>query len=141
MPERGSWIKNRRTTSRMDQEQVINQLKFAIQALALEAEGQIASFPDFVVVTDELLLEYDYWYKSATGNFPEFFSEKQIEILKEISLFTDRLPPENPNESIKEELRNSVFWKEMRELSKMALTLFNWDSEMPPEGRVIYVEG
>src|SRR5687767_12521474 len=115
----------------MDRQAIINQLKFSIQALSLEADGQLACFPDFVVVTDELLLEFDNWYKTATGNYPDFFSDEQIKILKEISCFTENLPTEDTSATIEEELRSSSFWKELRILAKEALKKFNWTSEIP----------
>ena len=56
----------------LTEEATINQLKFAIQALSLEAEGQLAAFPEFVMVTDELLLEFDNWKNAAVANYPNY---------------------------------------------------------------------
>ena len=125
----------------MDRVSVMTQLKFALQALALEAEGQIAAFPDFVVTTDELLLEFDNWYRVVLGNFPEYLSQEQTEILKAIDGFMDNLEPENPDQSIEDELKTSPFWKKMRALARKALTKFNWNSDLPPLDRVTYVKG
>lgn len=125
----------------MNRESIINQLKWSIQTLALEADDQLASFPDFVVVTDELLLEYDNWYRAAIGNYPDFFSDEQLKILKEIDLFIDELPQEDLNVSIADELRTYPFWKELRILAREALLKFNWTSERPPSDRSTYVRG
>jgi hypothetical protein len=125
----------------MDRESIINQLKWSIQTLFLESDGQIASFPDFVVVTDELLLEYDNWSKVATGNYPDFFSDEQIKILKKIDSFIEELPPEELNLSIADELKIYPFWKDLRILAREALQKFNWSPETPPYHRSTYVQG
>ncbi len=125
----------------MDRQSVINQLKWSIQTLSLEAEGQLASFPDFVVVTDELLLEYGHWYRVATGNYPDIFSDAQLKILKKISSFFEELPREDLNLSIEDELRTCQFWKDLRILASEALLKFNWTSEIPPYDRSAYVRG
>lgn len=125
----------------MNKQSVIDQLKWSIQALALEADDQLASFPDFVVVTDELLLEFDNWYHVAIGNYPDFFSEEQLKILKEIDSFMDKLPQEDLNISIADELKTYSFWKELRILAQDALQKFNWDSDPPPYDRSTYLQG
>ena len=43
----------------------LEQLKWAVQALAAEPESQLRLFPDFVCKPDELVLEFDHW-KQAT---------------------------------------------------------------------------
>ncbi len=117
----------------MDRQSVINQLRWSIQTLALEADGQLASFPDFAVVTDELLLEYDNWYNVATKNYPDFFSDEQIKILREINSFIEELPEEDLNLSIADELKTYQFWEDLRMLASQALQKFNWTSEIPPQ--------
>ena len=117
------------------------QFKWSLQALALEANDQLKSFPDFVVVTDELLLEFDNWYQVAIGNFPESFSDDQKTVLNQINLFIDKLPREDLTITIKEELETSKFWQELRILAREALLKFNWTSEIPPLERVIYIKG
>ncbi len=125
----------------MDRQSIINQLKWSIQTLSLEADGQLASFPDFVVVTDELLLEYDNWYNVATKNYPDFFSDEQIMILKKINLFIEELPQEDLNLSVADELRTYQFWKDLRMLAREALQKFNWTSDTPPHDRSTYLRG
>src|SRR6516225_2761064 len=43
------------------------QLQWAVQALAQPAEVQPTLFPSFVVVADELALEFDHWRDVADG--------------------------------------------------------------------------
>ena len=123
----------------MDKQTVINQLKYAIQALSLEADDQLKSFPEFVVVTDELLLEYDNWYNVSTRNYPDCFSDDQIKVLKRISSFFEELPQEDFKLSIAEELETVQFWTDLRSLARDALQKFNWTSEIPPHNRSTYI--
>ncbi len=125
----------------MEKNVIMNQLKYSIQVLSLEADDQIAYFPDFVVVTDELLLEFDNWRDIAITNFPEYFSKNQISILHKIDKFIDDIPAENQMITIEEELRKDDFWKELRILAKEALRIFGWKSEIPPNDTIIYIEG
>lgn len=75
----------------LTEEATINQLKYAVQALSLEAEGQLMSFPEFVVVTDELMLEFDNWRNAAVANFPNYFSKEQLKILNDIGTFINKV--------------------------------------------------
>lgn len=120
--------------------ETINQLKYAIQALSLEAEGQLASFPEYVVVTDELLLEFHNWRNTAITNYPEYFSPEQLGILNDIDVLTNRYELGNSNRSIAEELKIFSFWKELRALAKEALVKFNWISKIPPNDRATYIK-
>jgi hypothetical protein len=123
----------------MNKQAVMDQLKWSIQTLSSEADDQLASFPDFVVVTDELLLEFDNWYHVAIGNYPDIFSDEQLKIMKDIDLFMDNLPQEDLNVSVADELRTYQFWKELRILAREALQKFGWDSDPPPYDRSVYV--
>nr|WP_315220681.1 hypothetical protein [uncultured Flavobacterium sp.] len=125
----------------MNELEIINQLKWALQALSLEAEEQISSFPEFVVVTDELLLEFDNWYDVVIKNYSDSFTTNQIEILTKIWLFTDNLPKTSIYLSEKEELLFSDFWRELRKMSSQALLMLNWTNEIPPNERATYIKG
>lgn len=124
----------------LTEQATINQLKFAIQALSLEAEGQISSFPEFVMVTDELLLEFDNWRNAAVAKYPNYFSAEQLRILNEIDTFIKKYELDNPNMPIAEELKTSSFWSKLRLLAKEALAKFDWMSETPPDNWVTYVK-
>lgn len=125
----------------MNEPTIIDQLKWALMALSLEADEQIASFPEFVVVTDEMLLEFDNWYKVVIQSDADTFSNSQIEALKEIYLFTDNLSKTTNYISEKEELLYSKFWSELRTLSNKALAILNWKKEIPPKDRTIFIKG
>jgi len=121
-------------------ETTINQLKYAIQALSLDAEGQLASFPKFVAVTDELLLEFDNWRSVAVANYPNFFSQEQLQILNDMEAFASNYDSHHLDLSIEEELKTSIFWNQLRVLARDALARFNWISEIPPDHRITYIK-
>ena len=124
----------------LTEQETINQLKYTIQALSLEPEGQLASFPEFVVVTDELLLEFDNWKNAAVVNYPNYFSHEQLKALNDIDTFLDEYELNDSTLPVAEELKTSSFWKELRLLAKEALAKFNWTSEPPPEDRATYIK-
>jgi len=110
----------------MDKEVVINQLRLAVIALSSPAEEQIKSFPAFVVVTDELLMDYDHWYILAIRNYKDSFTEEQLKILNELYVFMDGLPEEDMTLSITDELRTDPFWEAFRLIARKALKILNW---------------
>ena len=105
----------------MNKEAIINSFKQSLKNLSLEADEQIASFPNFVVVTDELLLDFDHFYKVVKGNYPNLFSTEQIKILDEINIYIDQIPSEDLDISERDELKNYSFWKQLRVLSREAI--------------------
>jgi len=121
----------------VNQNDVIKQLEYSLQALSLDAEQQIVSFEDFAVVTDELVLDFDNAFGVAFGNYPSFFNEEQLESLNKIDAHIDSMPPEDMNMSIDDELRTHPYWKQMRTLAKEALVKFHWSSKMPPFNRAV----
>ncbi len=119
----------------MDQETVIKQLKWSIQVLALEANEQVSCFPEFVVVTDELLLDFDNWYEVALCNFQEFFNQDQQTALKELYLHLDSYTVQEQFTSNIEELKQSNFWIILRARSKSVLSIMGWEEAKPGNGR------
>jgi hypothetical protein len=109
----------------MNKEAIINQFINSLKNLSLEANEQITIYPDFVVVTDELLLDFDNWYTVVKGNYPDFFSEEEKKVLEELNLFLDNIPVEDLNQPEINELKNSSFWKELRFLAKEVILKIN----------------
>lgn len=121
-------------------ESTINQLKYAIQALALEASDQLTLFPDFAVVTDELLMDFDNWKNAAIGNYPDYFSSEQLKILDDIDAFIAKFELEDPEMPVIDELKISSFWRELRVIARNALVQFNWPNELPPYNQETFVK-
>lgn len=109
----------------MDKEAIINNFNQSLINLSLEAEEQIASFPEFAVVTDELLLDFDHFYTVLKGNYNDFFSDQQIKILDKINLYIDKISSKDLFVSELEELKTYNFWKQLRILSREAILILN----------------
>ena len=45
-----------------------NQFRWSFQALACDADGRLALFPDFVCKLDELALDYGHWSQVARSS-------------------------------------------------------------------------
>src|SRR5690606_21123265 len=124
----------------MDKNMVINQLKWSVQALALEAKEQVSCFPSFVVVTDELLLEFDNWYNAALANFPDFFSQEQQVVLMKLNAHLDSHSIQDEFKSEIEELEQYTFWAVLRALAKDVLRIMDWEQGIPPRGRAAHIQ-
>jgi len=46
---------------------ILERLQHSLQALALPAPAQVAYLPDFVVKTDEMVLDFGHWQDCAVG--------------------------------------------------------------------------
>lgn len=116
----------------------LEQLKWSLQALALPAELQLQQFPDFVVVTDELMADFDNWWRAAASAHP--FSLEQQSALRRLDEMFERMSKSAvPDLSIAAELREHPSWQEVRELARHALEAFGWGCEVPPKQRAAYV--
>jgi hypothetical protein len=118
----------------------IEQLKWALQTLALPADLQLQQFPDFVVVTDELMLEFDNWRQAAAG--AQTFTPDQQVALEQLDRLFDRLcSTDDPELATEAALREHPRWEEVRQLANNALETFGWCREIPPKERLAYIRG
>ena len=124
---------------------VRNQFCWSLQALASDAEDQLALFPTFVCKADELALDYDHWSEVARSLLADEFSPDQLAALTAIDgrltamscggvEFEEDLWSEDA-------LRARPQWEEVRSLARSALACFGWPAERPPQGRSFYVTG
>lgn len=116
------------------------QFQWAVQALVQPAEVQHALFPPFVVVADELALDFDNWCRAYRAHFGHLLSEDQQEALKALDdLFTEMSGPGKPELWTDEGCLNHPKWSEVRRLAARVLSAFGWAADVPPAGRSIYV--
>jgi hypothetical protein len=125
--------------------QCVDQLKWALQALAAPAEYQLSLFPDFVVHADELALDFADWYEVAKSRQVPRFTAEQARLLDALNARLEALsrggPEFDPQFWSADGLRSSERWKEVRSLAGDALLLLGWPQEAPPHGRSQYVPG
>ena len=60
---------------------IFERLKHSVQALALPATAQLSLLPDFVVKSDELLLDFDHWQECAVTNYGSDLTGEQLDSL------------------------------------------------------------
>src|SRR5688572_32607527 len=112
------------------------QLKWALQALAIPASDQMRLFPDFVVVADELALDFDQWQTVVLGNYDGELSTEQTSSLSEIDRTLDRMSRSGadftPELWTEVALSSNRHWADLRRLAGAALEAFGWPVESPP---------
>lgn len=125
----------------MQYDKKLNQLKEATQALALSYEDQIALFPDFVLITDELVLEYDEAFKYINELInQELITAQEAISFKKIDEYSQYLSDNftelflNPKS-----LETDLKWEDLRKLARKALENMDWELEKPKFSHTIYL--
>jgi hypothetical protein len=125
----------------MDREAVFIQLKWALQAMACDGDTQISLFPDFVVVSDEIVNDFDHWRQTVESRYQSEFTSGQIDSLKGIDNIIDKITKGDEEIWDNESLKTHGLWEELRRLGSNALSEFNWDKQVPPTNRSTFVRG
>lgn len=118
--------------------QVLEQLKWSVQALAQPAEVQVTLFPVFVCVADELALDLQNWLLAAKGqNIPlgPAAISRITDIDQELSALSGKAHEEFWNVHA---LKNDMRWENIRERARAALAAAGWENAAPPFGRSTY---
>jgi hypothetical protein len=119
----------------------VQQLMWAAQALAQPAEVQPTLFPPFVVVADELALEFYYWRQAAEGRSVGSWSEGQRSALATLDRLLDEMSGDRPELWLDADCLLHPRWSEVRRLARSALSAFGWPMGLPPGHRAVYVPG
>lgn len=104
-------------------------LMLGLKPLATSYEKQLKLYPDFVLLTDELALDFDDGYQLAPQlKEGGLISEKAFDLLSQIDRIleemSDRLRGNVWND---EALKENPVWEECRILARKALTELNED--------------
>jgi hypothetical protein len=112
-------------------------LKWAVQALALPANEQRGLFPSFVLVGDELAL--DFYECRETALKDHALTDDQLSALESLDTTLSHMTAENNMELWDEPGVDHPRWGEVRETAKDALKRLGWNLDTPPKDRAIYV--
>jgi hypothetical protein len=116
----------------------LDQLKWALQALALPYEAQRNLFPSFACIADELALDFDHW--RATAMHQHHFTPDQIAALASLdALLTEMTAEKDSGLWTDDALAHSPRWETVREHALNALGAFHWTLETPPSSRAVFV--
>ena len=116
----------------------IDQLRWAVQALALPASEQIRLFPSFVCVADELALDFSHWFEVASDG-GELTSEQRVALQHLDDTLAAFSGSEHPDVWTEEALHAHPTWVQFRQQASAFLAAFDWPYEPPPSNRAIYV--
>ena len=115
-------------------------LKHTLQTLAMQADIQLGSLPDFVCKADELALTFDHWYQCVLSNDDGTLSRQQRSALEAIDKQLGTMTARG-GVWTEEAVKNLPEWEEIRRLATEALESLNWEVTMPPSYSFEYVPG
>lgn len=122
----------------IDDEFALTQLKWVLQALAQPWATQLALFPEYVVVADELALDFDNWYGAT--KWRERFAAPQSAALEAVDALLDQMSlARDPELWTAKALTQRPEWREARDLAQQALQSLDWEFGAPPRDRSAYV--
>jgi len=121
---------------------ILERLQHSLQALALPAPAQVAYLPDFVVKTDEIVLDFGHWRDCAVGNYHDGMTAAQLDSLAAVEAHI-AVPNSIGDRSVWDEsaLYSHPFWEELRNLAIQSLNAFGWPQERPPSYAHEYAPG
>lgn len=116
-----------------------DELRRTVQALAQDAELQVASFPDFVCIGDELVMEFGDALDAFRRSNPA--ADHRMAALSALDAHIDAL-----SGAVDEDfwwdparLRTDGAWERTRQLARAVLAAFGWPLDAPPRNGAIYV--
>lgn len=115
------------------------QLMWALQALAQPATMQLKLFPSFVVVADELALEFEHWQEVAIQQVGKAWSSKQQQAMKALDQMLTEMSA-SPELWESDDCLEQPQWAAVRQLAQDVLVTFNWPIDLPPLDRTTYVK-
>ena len=120
----------------------LDYLRETLQALAADAEVQLARFPSFVVKADELALDFDHALTVARQGGDRTISSAQLASLLTVDgILTDMSDEASAHLWTDQALRGAVEWARVREAASRALLAFDWPVDPPPPTQNVYVPG
>ena len=123
----------------MDKDAFFTHLKWSIQAMACDSETQISLFPDFIVVSDEMINDYDHWKRAVESRFKSEFSPAQIASLNDINKVIAEITRSQEDIWDNDALMTHELWGELRTAGNKALREFHWKREAPSTSRSIFL--
>ena len=122
----------------LEDRDALQQLRWAVQALAADADEQLRLFPDFVDKPFELVDDFDNWWRGTRWRTGLGFTAEHSAALDQVQRLIDSLPAEAYSE---QSVRCDPAWTALRDAAKEALRVLGWPPELPPDGRSAYVPG
>ena len=109
----------------------LEQLQWATFAIAQPAAGQIALFPDFVVVADELALEWESALRRIDLEGDAITGDQRAAIRTLDTFMSSISGRENERFWTDEALRDAPEWRRMRDMAADIAKRFGWPLAHP----------
>jgi hypothetical protein len=110
----------------------LSSLRHALQRVALDARDQMAQFPPFVAVADELALDLNHWTDVCRAC--EYVEGEIVEQLVEIdALLAGMGGPKQAERWTPEGLASDHGWQRARDMARNALRVAGWPQAVPPK--------
>src|SRR5262245_34979389 len=102
------------------------QFRWAVQALVQASDVQPTLFPPFVVVADELALDFDNYRRAYEDHFGEFWSSAERQAIEALDHQLNRMSGDKPHLWSDDGCLNHPQWAEVRRLAHQVLSEFGW---------------
>jgi hypothetical protein len=113
------------------------QFQWSILALAQPADVQVALFPDFVLVADELAIAFEEGLAEVADDETNTFQKEKIEALDRLIMRISG--EENLKYWIDDALQVFPEWDEIRAAAAEVASAFGWPVQPPPPAPGIYI--
>lgn len=110
------------------------QLKYALQALALPMTGQLRLFPNRTERMDRLSTEYERWQQLVLYEQADALTRSQRTVLTSLAERLMQLQDHCCLSGSEVSWRRCPEWRQVRSLARQALLTFNWPLDLPPLG-------
>jgi hypothetical protein len=118
---------------------VQERFRWSVLALTQEADVQMKLFPDFVVVADELALNWESAPEKLRTSEPEISDSQKSPIEKLDQLISAISGPEHLEFWEDDALSERIEWDEIRLAARAVAQAFGWPIAAPPPSPDFYV--
>ena len=120
----------------------LDKLVWSVRALAQPACIQKKLFPLFVVVADELALEFEEHYAPTVTAIGHHWSRDQKSKFRALDQKLEAMSGSKKEDLwLSEDSLSHSEWSIVRSLAKEVLLAFDWPTDEPPPSTAIYVPG
>jgi aspartate aminotransferase-like enzyme len=121
---------------------LLERLKHSLQALASPPSDQVELLPNFVVKTDELVLDFDHWRSCVLHNYEGELTTEQVASLVALDQLIEKMSKSGDKAFWEEAaLYAHPVWVDIRNLASKSLLAFGWAKDKPPSYASEYVRG
>ena len=125
----------------MTTDAVMTRLRYSLQALALPADTQLGLLPRYTGEVDDLILNFDHWFRAATAMRSDSLTARQLGALAAIEGVLDQMSGQgNAHLWTRSAVSGDARWSRLREAAQGALEVFGWDLDVPPAFQYEFIE-